>query len=77
MSRIIILGNAGGGKSTLARKLGEKRGLRHVEIDRFLWQQGWILTPPDVYAGFRQSHHVVALEITELGPGRANNGERL
>ncbi|MGV1803407.1 adenylate kinase [Agrobacterium vitis] len=50
MSRIVILGNAGGGKSTLARKLGEKRGLPHVEIDRFLWQEGWILTPPDVYA---------------------------
>jgi adenylate kinase family enzyme len=50
MSRIVILGNAGGGKSTLARQLAEKRGLQHVEIDRILWQDGWILTPPDVYA---------------------------
>lgn len=50
MARIVILGNSGGGKSTLARKLSEKRGLQHVEIDRILWQEGWVLTPPDVYA---------------------------
>ena len=49
MSRIVILGNAGGGKSTLARKIGEKQGLRHVEIDRLLWEEGWVLTKPEVY----------------------------
>jgi adenylate kinase family enzyme len=38
MSRIAIIGNAGGGKSTLARKLAKQRGLRHIEIDRLLWQ---------------------------------------
>ncbi|HBF32398.1 adenylate kinase [Rhizobium sp.] len=50
MARIVILGNAGGGKSTLARKLSAKRGLQHIEIDRFLWEEGWVLTPSDVYA---------------------------
>jgi adenylate kinase family enzyme len=50
MPRIVIIGNAGGGKSTLARKLSEKRGYRHVEVDSLLWQGGWVLTPPDVYA---------------------------
>lgn len=50
MSRIVILGNAGGGKSTLARKLSAKRDLPHIEIDRYLWQEGWVLTPPEVYA---------------------------
>jgi adenylate kinase family enzyme len=50
MSRIVIIGNAGGGKSTLARTLAKQRGLRHVEIDRLLWQEGWQLTPDDVYA---------------------------
>jgi GTPase SAR1 family protein len=49
MARIVVIGNAGGGKSTLARKLAERRGLRHVEIDRLLWQEGWVLTPEDVY----------------------------
>lgn len=47
---MVVIGNAGGGKSTLARKLAKQRGLPHVEIDRLLWQDGWILTPADVYA---------------------------
>ncbi len=49
MSRIVIIGNAGGGKSTLARKLAQRRGLQHVEIDRLLWQPGWNLTPAEIY----------------------------
>jgi adenylate kinase family enzyme len=49
VSRIAIIGNAGGGKSTLARRLAKQRGLRHVEIDQLLWQEGWKLSPADVY----------------------------
>ncbi len=49
MSRIAIIGNAGGGKSTLARTLAKQRGLRHVEIDQLLWQEGWKLSPAAVY----------------------------
>jgi hypothetical protein len=49
VSRIAIIGNAGGGKSTLARALAEQRRLRHVEIDHLLWQEGWKLSPADVY----------------------------
>jgi adenylate kinase family enzyme len=57
MVRIVVIGNAGGGKSTLARKLAERRGLRHVEIDRLLWQDGWVLTPTDVY--MRQHREII------------------
>jgi hypothetical protein len=49
MSRIVIIGNSGGSKSTLARTLARRRGLRHVEIDQLLWQEGWELTPTDIY----------------------------
>jgi hypothetical protein len=56
MSRVVIIGNAGGGKSTLARKLAERSGLRHCEIDRLLWQDGWVLTPEDVY---RRQHQEI------------------
>jgi adenylate kinase family enzyme len=49
VSRIVLIGNAGGGKSTLARKLAQRRGLQHVEIDSLLWQQGWKLTPSEIY----------------------------
>ena len=45
----VIISNSGGGKSTLARKLATRRGLPHVEIDRLLWQDGWMLTPADIY----------------------------
>jgi adenylate kinase family enzyme len=49
MPRIVVIGNAGGGKSTVARELAKARELRHIEIDRLLRQQGWMLTPTDVY----------------------------
>jgi adenylate kinase family enzyme len=34
--RIALLGNRGGGKSTLAHRLAERQSLAHVEIDRWL-----------------------------------------
>jgi hypothetical protein len=49
MARIVIIGNAGGGKSTLARKLAERRGLPLVEIDRLYWKSGWAMAPEDEY----------------------------
>lgn len=58
MSRIAIIGNAGGGKSTLARKLAARRGLPHIEIDRLLWESAWVLTPADVYA--RQHREIIS-----------------
>jgi adenylate kinase family enzyme len=49
MSRVVIIGNAGAGKSTLARKPAARRGLPHIEIDRLLWQEGWKTAPLAVY----------------------------
>jgi len=49
MARIVIIGNAGGGKSTLARKLAERRGLPLTEIDRLYWKPGWAMAPDDEY----------------------------
>ncbi|WP_258769743.1 MULTISPECIES: adenylate kinase [Bradyrhizobium] len=46
---MVIIGNAAGGKSTLARTLAARRNLPLVEVDRLLWQKGWQLTPADVY----------------------------
>ncbi len=51
MSGIVVIGNAGAGKSTLARLLARKHGIRHIEIDRLLWQPGWTSTPNDIYEG--------------------------
>jgi adenylate kinase family enzyme len=58
VSRIAIIGNAGGGKSTLARTPAERRRLRYVEIDRWVWQEGWKLSPADVY--LRQHAELIA-----------------
>jgi hypothetical protein len=57
MPRVVVIGNSGGGKSTLARKLATVRGLEHVEIDRLLWQDGWKLTATDIYT--RQHDEVI------------------
>jgi adenylate kinase family enzyme len=49
MKRAVIIGNGGGGKSTLARKLGSAWHCSPVEIDGLMWQPGWQLTPVEVY----------------------------
>jgi adenylate kinase family enzyme len=72
MMRIAVIGNAGGGKSTLARKLAERRGLRHIEIDRVLWQEGWVLTAEDVYT--RQHREIIEQNEWVIdGLGRQNS----
>ncbi len=50
MARIVVIGNAAGGKSTLARHLARRRALPLVEVDRLLWKPGWQITPEADYA---------------------------
>ena len=45
MRRIHITGNAGSGKTTLARRLGEMTGLEVHGLDAVVWQAGWKATP--------------------------------
>jgi adenylate kinase family enzyme len=49
MARILVIGNAGGGKSVLARKLAAKRGLPYHEIDTIVWKPGWLMGPQEEY----------------------------
>jgi adenylate kinase family enzyme len=49
MARILVIGNAGGGKSVLARKLAAKRGLPYHEIDTIVWKPGWLMAPQEEY----------------------------
>jgi hypothetical protein len=45
MQRVAIIGNAGGGKSVLARKLGEALDLPVYPFDDLQWRPGWERTP--------------------------------
>ncbi len=77
MARIVVIGNAAGGKSTLARQLARRRELTLIEIDRLLWQPGWRLTPEADYA--REHAGIIAREKWVIdGLGRQDSiAERL
>ncbi len=47
MDRILIIGCAGAGKSTLAQKMGKKLGLPVVHLDRLFWHSGWVESTPE------------------------------
>ena len=42
MNRIMIVGQPGSGRSTLAQALGERTGLPVIHIDQIHWQPGWV-----------------------------------
>jgi adenylate kinase family enzyme len=47
MQRIAIIGNAGGGKSVLARRLSGVLDLPVYQFDDLQWRPGWTRTPED------------------------------
>ena len=67
--RIVIIGNAGGGKSRLADGLARKRGLPLHRLDRLLWNPGWVPTPE---AAFRRRHDALAGEAGWIIDGVAS-----
>lgn len=49
MRRVAVIGNAAGGKSTLARGLAASQGLPYHEIDAFFWRPDWTAAPAADY----------------------------
>jgi len=45
--RINVTGNAGAGKTTLARQIGEALGVPMFSLDSIVWRPGWQKTPPE------------------------------
>lgn len=45
--RVMLIGSGGAGKSTLARRLGERLGLPVIHLDAVHWRAGWNATPED------------------------------
>lgn len=43
--RVLVIGNGGAGKSTLAAALGARLDLPVVHLDRLYWRAGWTPTP--------------------------------
>ncbi|MDD4050498.1 MAG: hypothetical protein PHR28_01185 [candidate division Zixibacteria bacterium] len=44
MNRILVIGHAGAGKSTLAAKLGSILKLPVIHLDQHFWKPGWVET---------------------------------
>lgn len=53
MTRVVVIGNAGGGKSTLCRKLSQTQQLPLFPIDQIQWKPGWT---PASYAEIKRQH---------------------
>ena len=47
MKRVLVIGSGGAGKSTFARRLGEKLGLPVIHLDRVYWRSGWVEPPKE------------------------------
>ena len=42
MSRILMIGSSGAGKSTFAKKLAAQTGLPLIHLDDLYWDKGWV-----------------------------------
>lgn len=47
--RIIVIGTSGSGKTTMGRRLGEKLGVQHIELDELHWGPNWTEEPDEVF----------------------------
>jgi shikimate kinase len=51
MQRIAVIGNAGGGKSTLCMQLSQALNIPVHMIDKIQWKPGWVSESPTIFTG--------------------------
>jgi adenylate kinase family enzyme len=69
MQRVMVIGNGGGGKTTLAYLVAEAYGLPLTEIDSIQFQPGWERTPdPELRAAIQAAHAAERWLIDGFGP---------
>ncbi len=47
MKKVLVIGSGGAGKSTFARRLGEKTRLEVIHLDKLYWKPNWTETSKD------------------------------
>ncbi|MFB9277614.1 DNA topology modulation protein [Cohnella cellulosilytica] len=52
MDRIIVIGSAGSGKSTLSQELSRATDLPIIHLDRYYWKPHWVPTPNEEWDHF-------------------------
>lgn len=66
MRRIAVIGNGGGGKSTLTRALGQHLRISVHEVDEVQWLAGWRRAPLDELAQTLRRVHAMRPELLQL-----------
>jgi hypothetical protein len=66
MRRILIFGNSGSGKTTMARRLAVEHGLTHLDLDSLAWDQSGVRSSVEasrrLISEFLQAHPLWVVE---------------
>jgi adenylate kinase family enzyme len=49
MRRVVVFGTTGSGKSRLAEQVGQRTGLRVIELDQLFWGRDWQPAPLELF----------------------------
>ena len=67
MTRVVVVGSTGSGKTTLARQLSRLLDVPHTELDALNWEANWTAAPTDV---FRQRRRAVWVREYQVAAGQ-------
>ena len=69
MDKVMIIGNGGGGKTTLAYRVAEKHELPLIELDTLQFQPGWVrIAEADLRQEIKEIHDTDRWLIDGFGP---------